>query len=166
MYRTIDNLWNDWNEEAEFTLKVFSLLTDESLTAKSENYGRSIGKLTWHITQTLTEMGKIACVFEKDELADKPIPATVKKIAETYKEKSDVVVNFIKTKIKEEMLFLPMDIYGEKWELRKVFLAILKHQAHHRAQLTVLMLQAGLKVPGIYGPSKEEWAAFNMPAQD
>ncbi|MBI2416475.1 MAG: hypothetical protein HYV28_00920 [Ignavibacteriales bacterium] len=32
--------------------------------------------------------------------------------------------------------------------------------------MTVLMRQAGLKVPGAYGPSREEWAAYGMPAQD
>jgi len=36
------------------------------------------------------------------------------------------------------------------------------HQAHHRGQMTVLMRQAGMKVPGVYGPSKEEWSAFGM----
>jgi uncharacterized damage-inducible protein DinB len=30
-----------------------------------------------------------------------------------------------------------------------------------RGQLTVLMRQADLKVPGVYGPSKEEWEAMN-----
>ena len=32
--------------------------------------------------------------------------------------------------------------------------------------LYVLMRQAGLAVPGVYGPSKEEWGAYGMPAQD
>jgi uncharacterized damage-inducible protein DinB len=31
--------------------------------------------------------------------------------------------------------------------------------------MTVLMRQAGLKVPGIYGPSREEWSQFGMPPQ-
>ena len=30
----------------------------------------------------------------------------------------------------------------------------------------VLMRQAGLGVPGIYGPSKEEWATMGMPPQE
>jgi hypothetical protein len=30
----------------------------------------------------------------------------------------------------------------------------------------VLMRQAGLNVPGVYGPSREEWTAYNMPTQD
>jgi uncharacterized damage-inducible protein DinB len=29
--------------------------------------------------------------------------------------------------------------------------------------MTVLMRQAGLVVPGVYGPAREEWAAMNMP---
>lgn len=28
--------------------------------------------------------------------------------------------------------------------------------------MTILMRQAGISVPGIYGPSKEEWAQFEM----
>jgi uncharacterized damage-inducible protein DinB len=32
--------------------------------------------------------------------------------------------------------------------------------------MTVLMRQAGIKVPGVYGPAKEEWAAYGMPVQD
>jgi uncharacterized damage-inducible protein DinB len=31
--------------------------------------------------------------------------------------------------------------------------------------MTVLMRQAGLPVPGVVGPSKEEWAAMGMPVQ-
>ena len=28
--------------------------------------------------------------------------------------------------------------------------------------MTVLMREAGLDVPGIYGPARQEWAAFGM----
>jgi uncharacterized damage-inducible protein DinB len=30
--------------------------------------------------------------------------------------------------------------------------------------MTVLMRQAGLRVPGVYGPSQEEWSQFGMEA--
>jgi hypothetical protein len=46
-----------------------------------------------------------------------------------------------------------------------LLLFLLQHQSHHRGQMTVLMRQAGLSVPGIYGPSKEEWARFGMEPQ-
>jgi uncharacterized damage-inducible protein DinB len=43
---------------------------------------------------------------------------------------------------------------------------LIQHEVHHRGQMTVLMRQAGLEVPGVYGPAREEWAACGMPAQD
>ncbi|HRN25773.1 MAG TPA: DinB family protein [Ignavibacteriaceae bacterium] len=43
---------------------------------------------------------------------------------------------------------------------------IISHQTHHRAQLTIVMRLNGLNVPGIYGPSKEEWTQLGMPAQE
>lgn len=39
---------------------------------------------------------------------------------------------------------------------------MIQHQIHHRGQMTILMRQAGLTVPGLYGPSKEEWAVIGM----
>ena len=44
--------------------------------------------------------------------------------------------------------------------------ALVGHQTHHRGQMAPLMRQAGLKVPGVYGPSKEEWVDYGMPPQE
>lgn len=44
------------------------------------------------------------------------------------------------------------------------FDVLIQHQNHHRGQMTVLMRQAGLPVPGIYGPAKEEWTTFGLEA--
>ncbi|MHB8840055.1 MAG: DinB family protein, partial [Gemmatimonadaceae bacterium] len=37
-----------------------------------------------------------------------------------------------------------------------VLTVLMNHQWHHRGQMTVLMRQAGLSVPGVCGPSREE----------
>jgi uncharacterized damage-inducible protein DinB len=55
-------------------------------------------------------------------------------------------------------------MYGEMWSRGTVLSILVRHEAHHRAQLTVLMRQAGLAVPGCYGPAKEEWAGMGIPA--
>jgi uncharacterized damage-inducible protein DinB len=55
------------------------------------------------------------------------------------------------------------DMYGERWPRGLTLQALIVHQAHHRGQMTVLMRQAGLRVPGVYGPSREEWTAYGMP---
>jgi uncharacterized damage-inducible protein DinB len=55
-----------------------------------------------------------------------------------------------------------IDFIGQKKPNGTLLMFLLQHQNHHRGQMTVLMRQAGLTVPGIYGPSKEEWANFGM----
>ena len=57
-------------------------------------------------------------------------------------------------------------MYGETWKRGRTLGALVNHQIHHRGQMTVLMRQAGLEVPGVYGPAKEEWGAYGMPAQE
>ena len=54
------------------------------------------------------------------------------------------------------------EMYGEHWSRGSTLTSLVLHQAHHRGEMIVLMRQAGLKVPGIYGPAKEEWARMNM----
>jgi len=65
----------------------------------------------------------------------------------------------------DAMLPETVPMYGQPWPRGTVLFSLVVHQAHHRAQMTVLMRQAGLKVPGVYGPAREEWAAMNLPAQ-
>ena len=62
------------------------------------------------------------------------------------------------------MLTEQIPMYGEQWPRGTTLLALILHQTHHRAQMTVLMRQAGLAVPGLYGPAREEWAAMGLPA--
>ncbi len=83
-------------------------------------------------------------------------------IKTAYNAASASLAEEIKCNWKDETLSIEDDMYGQKWK-RGITLGILiTHQTHHRGQMTVLMRQAGLKVPGIYGPSYEEWAAMGM----
>ncbi|WP_306434409.1 DinB family protein [Paenibacillus sp. J2TS4] len=38
----------------------------------------------------------------------------------------------------------------------KLLSILLTHDTHHRGQMTVLLRQAGLTVPGVMGPTKEQ----------
>ncbi|NHN35043.1 hypothetical protein G9U52_35530 [Paenibacillus sp. S3N08] len=55
-------------------------------------------------------------------------------------------------------------MFGEPWKNGFTLNAFVKHEIHHRGQLTILMRQAGLPLPGVYGPAKEEWATMGMEA--
>lgn len=165
MYRVINDFLSDWKYESESTLKVFKNLTQESLAQKVTPEGRSLRKLAWHITlsnpEMLTPAGLPAGQF--DESAQPP--ENLQEILNEYEKNSQLVTKLIAENWKDEDLVTELNMYGEMWKKGKVLGVLIIHQAHHRAQMTVLMRQAGLKVPGIYGPAKEEWTVYGMPPQ-
>jgi uncharacterized damage-inducible protein DinB len=168
MYRQIEDFINDWKYESESTLKMFSNLTDESLTKKVNENVRTAGKLAWHITGAISELGhRMGLTFEKVD-QDSPIPSTAKEIVDEYKHASDVLINEIKEKWNDDTLSVEDVVagHGVIWSREKTLGALISHQIHHRAQLTVIMRLNGLKVPGVYGPSKEEWTSYGMPVQE
>lgn len=166
MYRTIEDFINTWNTEEEATVKIFSNINNESLSKTVSDNTRNLGRLAWHITQTLTEMGSKAGLLESDELADKPIPNTVNEIIDVYKKYCANLAENSKSKWTNNMLSEKMELYGENWERGRILEMLVNHQIHHRAQMTILMRLLGLQVPGIYGPSKEEWKNYGMEPQE
>jgi uncharacterized damage-inducible protein DinB len=166
MYRTVQDFLNDWTQENDSTLKVFKNLTDASLKQKVSAEGRSLGRLAWHIVLTLGEMGEKADLKVNAPPESTPNPSTASTIVAAYEKASASLAAEIKQKWNDEMLPEEIDMYGQKWTRSATLNSIIKHQIHHRAQMTVLMRQAGLKVPGVYGPSREEWSQFGMPAQE
>ena len=162
MYYKLQDFLNDWDFESKATLKYFNVLTDESLNQKVSPDGRTLGFIAWHITRTIGEMmnrtGLNIETFDENEKN----PAQAKAIFEKYKKISDSFVNEIKSKWNDDNLQIEDDMYGEKWKRGITLFSLITHQIHHRGQISVLMRQAGLKVPGFYGPAKEEWAQFGM----
>ena len=166
MYRTIQDFLNDWTQENNSTLRVFKNLTDASLKQKVSAEGRSLGHLAWHIVLTLGEMGDKAGLKVNAPLENAPDPNTASLIVEAYEKAGLSLASEVKQKWNDGMLLEEINMYGEKWTRTATLASIVKHQIHHRAQMTVLMRQAGLKVPGIYGPSREEWSQYGMPTQE
>ena len=93
---------------------------------------------------------------------DNDYPKSTEKILGKYKEASDKLVEQLPSEWNDDSLKEKVNMYGEMWTKEAVLTALVKHQIHHRAQMIPLMRQAGLKVPGIYGPSYEEWKAMGM----
>ena len=57
MFQTIAEFTRAWQAESANTQKIMSALTDASLAQKVSPEGRSLGRLAWHVVQTLGEMG-------------------------------------------------------------------------------------------------------------
>ena len=94
------------------------------------------------------------------------MPKTAAEIVAAYRAAAQAVVDAVSTAWSDVDLDGEIPLYGQRWKRGAVLSGLIRHEAHHRGQMTVLMRQAGLTVPGVYGPAKEEWAAYGMAAQD
>ncbi|HCA81795.1 MAG TPA: hypothetical protein DEP53_18855 [Bacteroidetes bacterium] len=164
MYQSIADFVVDWKYESGATLKIMNLLTDTSLNQRVTDDGRSLGFLAWHLVLTMSEMGSKMGLQVTAPPEDSEQPEHATEIAKTYDISSRSVLELVRRTWNDASLGDELDMYGEKWKRGFALTSLVHHQIHHRAQMTVLMRQAGLKVPGVYGPSKEEWAQFGMPA--
>lgn len=166
MYRSIEDFLTERKEEESNTIKLFSNLTEESKSVKIHENVRSLERLAWHITQTLTEMGKNAGLFENDLLHELPIPATLAELIDIYVDYNTLLMRTVRLKWTDSNLDDLVNMYGEQWKKGKVLSVLIAHESHHRSQMTVIMRMLGLNVPGIYGPSKEEWESMGMPSME
>lgn len=162
MYSSIQEFSKDWSFEQKMTIKIFRAIPSEKLTFKLTDESRTIGRLAWHITQTLTEMPKAAGLIDKDPLSGKEMPATTDEIISDFITYSSHLLDALKAEWLDSNLEDNIELYGQTWSKAKVLTVLTKHLIHHRAQLTMLMRAANLVVPGIYGPSREEWSKFGM----
>ncbi len=166
MYREIDDFITDWSYETGSTLKVYKNISNEALNRKDHENVRSIAVLSWHITITLSEMLKKAGLDVSGPDEHSAPPQSIHDIIEAYQNSALSVSEQVKKQWSNSSLLEEVPMYGETWKKGVVLAILIKHQAHHRGQLTILMRHAGMKVPGVYGPSKEEWQEMNMPPMD
>ena len=166
MYRRISDFLNDWKDESKSTIAVLEALTDESLTQRVTPTGRSLGKLGWHIAQCLHMVTEAGLQGLEAPTEHEQVPTTAKAILKAYTDGADSLARTVEKGWSDAQLAEEVPMYGESWPRGKVLSAIVRHEAHHRGQMTVLMRQAGLVVPGPYGPAREQWAAYGMQPQD
>ncbi|TBL71421.1 DinB family protein [Paenibacillus thalictri] len=164
MFSKLSDFEQSWQNEAISTQKVFEGLTDASLNQKVSPEGRTLGEIAWHIVTTLDEMvSRTGLEFEAPR-HDSAVPSTAKEIADGYRQGSANLILAINSQWTDATLGELREMYGEQWPIGLTLNVLILHQAHHRGQITVLMRQAGLRVPGVYGPSREEWSEFGMQA--
>ena len=161
MFRRIGDFGRAWQRERDSTLKILSALTDASLAQAVTKDGRTLGRLAWHLATTPGEMMERTGLKVAGPSHDAPPPATATAILSAYETAAKAVASGVAAWT-DATLEVEDEMYGEKWPRGLTLQALVVHQAHHRGQMTVLMRQAGLKVPGVYGPAREEWTAYGM----
>lgn len=156
----------DWAHHRGDTLRLLAALDDAALARRVDAQGRTLGRIAWHLVQTLPEMLGHAGIAVPGPAQDAPVPATAAALREAYDKASAAVVPAVEAAWSGLDLAGTIPMYGQEWPRRLVLSGLMYHESHHRGQMTVLMRQAGLKVPGVFGPAREEWAAYGMPVPD
>ena len=85
MYHSIDEFLKDWEFEAAGTRKYLDALTDASLKQRVAPEDRTLGRVAWHIVQTLPEMMNQAGLSLSGPGHDVEPPASAKAVADAYR---------------------------------------------------------------------------------
>lgn len=158
MYTLINTFVMDWTQEKVLTQKLLDALTDECLNQPVSEGGRTLGRIAWHM---VTDVPIFLRHFglEVDEVDNvNNVPSSAGVIADVFRSVSSEGLEAVTEQWTDDTLQEVQDVFGRKLTNGTILGLLVKHTIHHRGQITVLMRQAGLQVPGMYGPSKEEWS--------
>jgi uncharacterized damage-inducible protein DinB len=164
MYNSITDFIEDWNHEAASMQKVLDVLTDDSLKQPVSTEDRTLGRIAWHIVTSTPEMlNEFGITVETVENSGS-VPSSANQIADTFRKVTAETGDSVKQQWTDASLKETKNVYGMDMQKGATLFMLIKHMIHHRGQMTVLMRQAGVPVPGIYGPSRDEWSQMGMEA--
>lgn len=164
MYTSISEFIAEWNQEASSTQKVLDVLTDQSLQQAVSPDDRTLGRIAWHVvTSTPGMLNEFGITVENVENGT-VVPTSAKAIADTFRKVSADTIDAVKQQWTDASLTEMKNVFGRDMPKGVSLSLLVKHIIHHRGQMTVLMRQAGLNVPGVYGPAREEWSHMGMEA--
>ncbi len=166
MFHALNEFTPVWQYEVEMTQRMLDNITDDALTKEGYADGRTIGRLAWHIVQTVPEMMAKTGLTVAGPTEHETVPVAAALISSAYRTAATSLVEQLHAHWTDATLSEMDDMYGERWSRAQTLAILISHQTHHRGQLTVLMRQAGLPIAGIYGPTREEWASWGMPAPE
>lgn len=160
MYKTIPEFIEDWTRESSISLKVQRALTNESLSAKSDPEANTLGKIAWHMVVMIGMTGTALGLEVVAPPRGAEAPAAAASIADAYQTAAQSLTEQASKKLKDEQLPTELAYFGRTVPMSTILQSLIRHQIHHRGQMTILMRQAHVVVPSVYGPSREESAAM------
>lgn len=169
MFRTIEDFSRAWTYERAKTLGVIAAIPNAKLATPTGDAHRNLGQLAWHLVESCVELpGHLGLKpqgppLNEDGFIADPVASKTDKIHASYAMASASVAEKVAKHWRDADLLKEEPIYGETWKRGYALYILVTHQAHHRGQMTVLMRQAGLTVPEVYGPTKEQWAGYGKP---
>jgi uncharacterized damage-inducible protein DinB len=162
MIRQLEDFYKEWAYESESTLKLFALIDEKRFHEQAHDRVRSISRLACHITETIGEMMNHTGLAIDGYSHETDLYWTKHELIDAYKRFSDSLIEQLKKNWKDSDLEKKDNMYGEEWSRGTTLNVLIKHQAHHRGELVVLMRLLGMTPIGVYGPAAEEWASMGM----
>lgn len=158
MYRNINDFIQEWERNSSGTLAIFESITEEKKHFSIVEGHSSLEWLSWHLTTAPAYfMGQIGIALNV-ELNPKNTPDKLSEIISTYSSVNENIIQIAKEKLSDEALLNEVNSHGQLTPIGAILRMMVDHQTHHRAQMQVLLRQAGLPVPGVMGPTKEQLA--------
>ena len=154
MYRQVNDFLKDWSVAAQGTAQVMQAMTDDKLNQSIVEGHSSLGWLSWHLVGSTGYFSYLAGLQVPMIAQDAPIPSTVAEIVAAYENVAKSVKEEA-AKLSDEDLAVEVKGFTGPIARGELLRTLLDHQTHHRGQMTVLLRQAGLQVPGVMGPTKE-----------
>lgn len=154
MYRKVEDFLEDWTNSSAGTLNVMKAITNDKLDQSIVEGHNSLGWLAWHLVGAAGAFGHFAGLSIPGPSREQAAPTDVQEIVEAYEKAIEAYKNEA-AKLTDEALLEEVSGFTGPTARGKLLRALIDHQTHHRGQMTVLLRQAGLTVPGVMGPTKE-----------
>ncbi|MEN2767541.1 DinB family protein [Ornithinibacillus xuwenensis] len=156
MYRKKEDFLQDWHIASQGTIKVLEALTDEKLGQSIVEGHNTLGWLGWHLATSPSFFAGEVGLQVSVGIGKQNVPKHAKEIVDAYKKMVEDFQREVEENITDDTLVDTVNSFGRQIARGALLRSMLDHQTHHRGQMTVLLRQAGLKVPGVMGPTKEE----------
>ncbi|MER1986262.1 MAG: DinB family protein [Solibacillus sp.] len=154
MYRKVEDFLAEWKNASAGTLKAIQAVPTEKMDVAIVEGHNSLGWLAWHLVSVNAAFGQFAGLQIPGPGADMPQPDTMDEIATYYEQVQQAYLSEV-AKLRDEQLLEEVSLFGSMMPRGQLLRLLIDHQTHHRGQMTVLIRQAGLKVPPVMGPTQE-----------
>ncbi len=158
MFTDIQGVVSECIAENELTRKLLDAVPAAQYGWRPNPKGRTAADLMWHLITSrrwfLEEQLKLP-ISDKMKLALAKTPSTTEHMLEALDVVMEEELGHLRGK-DEYWLREDTEFFGRNTTLGGLLYAMIKHEAHHRGQLSAYLRAMGARVPGVYGESADE----------
>ena len=145
-----------WDQETAGTIRMLKAIPNAHITLKPHPRGWKLKDLAWHLVTSERWFctGPLGIQAKGPDPKDPP-PSSGAAMAAAREGSHAALASEVRTR-DAKWFDEEVDFYGMRMPREEVLRLMLRHEAHHRGQLSVFLRLAGARVPGVYGPTADE----------